>query len=72
MEILSSSTASKDWSHKRWAYAAAGVPEYLIVDPDEQFGLLLRLETGRYEETARVDWGAVVAILGGRVSVTLG
>ena len=72
VEILSPSTAGKDWSHKRWAYAAAGVPEYLIVDPDEQFGLLLRLEAGRYEETTRVDWGAVVAILGGKVSVTLG
>lgn len=72
VEILSPSTASKDWSHKCWAYAAAGVPEYLIVDPDGRFGLLLRLEAGRYEETSRVDWGGIVAILGGRLNVTLG
>lgn len=71
VEILSQSTASKDWSHKRWAYEAAGVPEYLIVDPDEQFGLLLRLEGGRYEEAARVAWGTEVALLKGKVSVPL-
>lgn len=34
---------------KLWTYEAAGVPEYLIVDPDEQVGLLLRLENHRYE-----------------------
>lgn len=71
VEILSPGTASKDWSHKRWAYAAAGVPEYLIVDPDGQFGLLLQLEGGRYEETQRVAWGALLSLLGGRLSVPL-
>lgn len=71
VEILSPNTASKDWSHKRWAYAAAGVPEYLIVDPEGQFGLLLRLEGKRYEETTRVDWGSVIALLGGKLSITL-
>ena len=69
VEILSPSTASKDWSHKRWAYAAAGVPEYLIVDPEGQFGLLLRLEGGRYEETTRAAWGSVIALLGGKLSI---
>ncbi len=72
VEILSPSTAGKDWSHKRWAYEAAGVPEYLIVDPDEQVGVLLRLEGGRYMEAARVEWGSVVAILGGNISLILG
>lgn len=72
VEILSPSTAGKDWSHKRWAYAAAGVLEYLIVDPDERFGVLLKLEGGRYEETSRVEWGGIVAILGGKLSVALG
>ena len=72
VEILSPSTASKDWSYKRWAYAAAKIPEYLIVDPEGQFGLLLRLEGERYEEAVRVEWGAVVAILGGKLSITLG
>ena len=72
MEILSPRTASKDTVRKRWAYEAAGVPEYLIVDPDERVGVLLRLESGRYQEAARVEWGAVVALLGGTINVTLG
>jgi Uma2 family endonuclease len=71
VEILSPSTAGKDVTRKRWAYEAAGVPEYLIVDPSERVGLLLRLHEGRYEEAARVEWGAVVALLDGKVPVTL-
>ena len=69
VEILSPSTASKDTVRKRWTYEAAGVPEYLIVDPDEQVGLLLRLEKGRYEEAQRVAWGTLVGLLGGRLSI---
>lgn len=69
----------EDWQswEGRWelingvAYAAAGVPKYLIVDPEGQFGLLLRLEGGRYEESSRVEWGAAVALLGGKLSVAL-
>lgn len=72
VEILSPSTAGKDVTRKRWAYESAGVPEYLIVDPNEQVGVLLRLDAGRYEEATRVEWGAVVAILGGKLSITLG
>ena len=71
VEILSPSTASKDWSRKRWAYAAAGVVEYLIVDPDERVAILLCLVNGRYEETARAEWGEVVVLLGGKLSITL-
>lgn len=72
VEILSPSTAGKDVTRKWWAYEAAGIPEYLIVDPDERVGRLLRLEGGRYEEAARVEFGGVVALLGSKLSVTLG
>lgn len=72
VEILSPSTAGKDVTRKWWAYEAAGIPEYLIVDPDERVGRLLRLEGGRYEEAARVEWGGVVALLGSKLSMTLG
>jgi Uma2 family endonuclease len=72
VEILSPSTAGKDVTRKRWTYEAAGIPEYLIVDPGERVGLLLRLEDGRYEEAARIEWGAVVLLLGGRLPVTVG
>ncbi len=72
VEILSPRTASKDTVRKRWAYEAAGVPEYLIVDPDERVGVLLRLEAGRYQEAARVEWGALVDLLDGTIGVVLG
>ena len=54
-----------------WLYEAAGVPEYLIVDPSEEKGKLLRLEEGRYMEIAHLEWGKVLALLGGRISITL-
>ena len=72
VEILSPSTAQKDWTHKRWAYQAAGIPEYLIVDPDERVAVLLRLEEGQYQEVTHVAWGGVIGLLGGRSTVTLG
>nr|WP_320132871.1 Uma2 family endonuclease [uncultured Holophaga sp.] len=72
VEILSPSTAGKDHSIKRWAYEAAGVPEYLIVDPDERLGILLYLVEGRYQEKARIAWGSTVALLGDRLEIPLG
>jgi Uma2 family endonuclease len=72
VEILSPSTGNRDLIRKRWNYEVARIPEYLIVDPDQRVGLLLCLEGGRYQESARVEWGSVVALLGGRLSVTLG
>jgi len=51
---------------------STGIPEYLIVDPDQRVGLLLCLERGRYQEDARVEWGSMMALLGGSLSVTLG
>jgi Uma2 family endonuclease len=72
VEILSPGTASRDLTRKRWAYEAAAVPEYLIIDPEERFGLLLRLEAGRYVDAARVEWGGNLALLAGELAVTLG
>ena len=73
VEILSPSTASKDLTRKRWAYEDAGVPEYLIVDPEDQVGLLLRLDASKhYQEVARIEWGGIVGLLGGRISIPLG
>jgi Uma2 family endonuclease len=72
VEILSPGTASKDLTRKRWAYEGAGVPEYLMVDPGERMGLLLRLDdAGRYQEAARIEWGAVVGLLGDRIRISL-
>jgi Uma2 family endonuclease len=72
VEVLSPNTAGKDVTRKRWAYETAGIPEYLIVDPDERVAVLLRLEAGRYEEAARIEWDAVVQLLAGKLSIVLG
>jgi Uma2 family endonuclease len=72
VEILSPSTAQKDWTHKRWAYQMAGIPEYLIVDPDERVAVMFCLEAGRYQEVTHVEWGAVMSLLNGKISITLG
>ena len=72
VEILSPSTANRDWTRKRWSYEAAGIPEYLIVDPEERVGLLLRLEAGRYQEVARIEFGGLVGLLGGTLTIRLG
>ena len=73
VEILSPSTAGKDVTRKRWTYEAAGVPEYLIIDPEERVGLLLRLDpAGTYQDAARIEWGAFFGILGGSLIISLG
>ena len=72
VEILSPSTSAKDLTRKRWVYQAAGVPEYLIVDPDARNGLLLRLEGKVYQEVAWIEFGTQVGLLGGGLTITLG
>lgn len=71
VEILSPSTASKDLTRKWWLYEAAGIPEYLIVDPIERLGKLLRLEAGRYTEITRLEWGDTVSLLAGKITIPL-
>jgi Uma2 family endonuclease len=72
VEVLSPGTGNRDLTRKRWSYEAAGIPEYLIVDSDERIGLLLHLEDGRYQEAARLEWGAALRLLNGQLSLTLG
>ena len=73
VEILSRRTSGKDLTTKRWSYEAAKIPEYLILDPEEKVGLLLRLDDqGRYQDAARLKWGDPVTLLEGRITLTLG
>ena len=72
VEILSPSTAQKDWTVKRWAYEGAGVPEYMIVNPDAQVVVLLHLVDGHYQEALRGAWGTELSILAGRISAKVG
>ena len=72
VEILSPRTAAKDLNRKWWLYESAGIPEYLIVDPEEKVGRLLRLVNGLYVEAARVNFGDPVPLLQGTLPVRLG
>jgi Uma2 family endonuclease len=40
----------RDYDRKRAQYAARGIPEYWIVDPQEEMVAVLRLESGQYVE----------------------
>ena len=72
VEILSPSTGQKDLTTKRWCYEAAGVPEYLIIYPEERRAELLQLGgNGIYQTVSRVEWGGTLQLLGGRIDITL-
>lgn len=52
MEVLSEDPESRarDVEQKRAEYAAAGIDEYWMVDPQQEQVTVLRLESGRYQE----------------------
>ena len=51
VEILSPSTANRDWTHKREMYAMHGVKELWIVDPDAMIVWVMLLKDGEFELT---------------------
>jgi Uma2 family endonuclease len=51
VEIVSPESAKRDYRYKRSEYAALEVPEYWIVDPQENKITVLVLNEGLYEET---------------------
>jgi Uma2 family endonuclease len=55
MEVVSpgKTNRDRDYVRKRAQYAAVGIPEYVIVDPEEQAVLVLWLEHGEYVEAGR-------------------
>lgn len=50
-EVLSDSTRRNDLGYKRDLYAEQGVPEYWIIDPDNELIDVLKLCSGPYEST---------------------
>jgi len=50
VEIISPDDPDRDTKIKRSEYAEAGIPEYWIVDPENESITLLRLEAGLYVE----------------------
>jgi len=69
MEVVSGSPADRDRDlvRKRRDYAQAGIPEYWIVDPQEEVIYVLRLEGPEYAEHGRFVTGdtATSALLPG-------
>lgn len=69
IEVVSGSKADRkrDLTEKRHDYALAGIPEYWIVDPQEEVVIVLRLEGKEYAEHGRFVAGdtATSALLPG-------
>jgi Uma2 family endonuclease len=51
VEVVSPDSLKTDYRYKRTEYAAAGVPEYWIIDPISNKVSILQLVEGQYEET---------------------
>ncbi len=63
VEVLSPSTAAKDRKHKRRLYEAAGVPQYLVIDPANRFvELYILAADGRYPVPEVLDAGDVLTL----------
>ena len=48
VEILSPSTANRDWTTKRQLYARHGVKELWVVDPDAKIAWVMLLRDGEF------------------------
>lgn len=73
-EVVSPTNRAHDLTTKRSEYAAAGIPEYWIVDPDREAVVVLRLEpaTRRHAEHGAFGRGQLATsarVLGLRVDV---
>ncbi|MFQ3614381.1 MAG: Uma2 family endonuclease [Cyanobacteriota bacterium] len=53
----------RDYQDKRKEYAARGIPEYWIVDPQRQSILLLRWAEGQYQEEERTGSQLIVSTI---------
>jgi len=50
IELVSIDSGKTDYRYKRTEYAAAGIPEYWIIDPQQNKVSILQLVEGLYEE----------------------
>ena len=61
VEILSPSTANRDWTTKRELYAAHGVKELWIVDPDARIVWVMLLRDGDFRHMRVYGEGQTVS-----------
>jgi Uma2 family endonuclease len=65
VEVVSEDDPDRDWETKRIEYAAAGIPEYWIVDPRDETVTVLTLPAGQseYAEAGKYTRGQTAASL---------
>lgn len=61
VEIVSLDSIGRDYRYKRSEYAAAGIPEYWIVDPLENRFTILQLQEGLYDEISQDVSGLILS-----------
>jgi Uma2 family endonuclease len=61
VEIVSLDSIGRDYRYKRSEYAAAGIPEYWIVDPLENRLTILQLREGFYDEISQDASGLILS-----------
>lgn len=59
LEVVSPDNPERDWVRKRTDYAQAGIPEYWIVDPQQEQIAVLRLDGDQYVEYGLFTRGQV-------------
>ncbi|GGM03126.1 hypothetical protein GCM10010129_53130 [Streptomyces fumigatiscleroticus] len=71
-EVISKKTATNDYRPKKDAYAAAGVPVYLIVDPyTGRWHLYTKPQDGEYRSEVGSDFGDEIDLTGTVVGLVL-
>ena len=62
LEVVSpgKTNRDRDYLRKRAQYAAVGIPEYVIIDPEDRIVAVLRLENGSYRQDGCYQGAEVV------------
>ena len=71
MEIVSPESIKRDYRYKRSEYAALEIPEYWIIDPQENKVTVLLLDEGLYEETLFTGEEKIVSVTFSELSLTV-
>jgi Uma2 family endonuclease len=59
VEVISESNRDHDFQTKMIDYAAAGIPEYWIIDPEQSSVDIFRLAEGSYVQHGKFDIGTI-------------
>ena len=71
VEIVSPESIKRDYRYKRSEYAALEIPEYWIVDPQENKVTVLLLDEGLYEETVFTREEKIVSVTFPELNLTV-